>query len=70
MAVPPFDPDPESSRPHFRRLSELRDRLAQDLGQELPEISAGMGHDFAVAIEEGSTEVRLGTVAFGPREAA
>jgi pyridoxal phosphate enzyme (YggS family) len=70
MAVPPFDPDPERSRPHFRRLVELRDRLADGLGEELPQISAGMSHDFTVAIEEGATEVRLGTVLFGPREAA
>jgi len=70
MAVPPFDADPESSRPHFRRLRELRDRLADSLGRALPEISAGMSHDFTVAIEEGSTEVRLGTALFGPREAA
>lgn len=70
MAVPPFDPDPERSRPHFRRLRELRDRLAGALGRELPEISAGMSHDFEVAVEEGATEVRLGTALFGPREAA
>jgi len=70
MAVPPFDPDPERSRPHFRKLMELRDRIADGLGRALPEISAGMSHDFAVAIEEGSTEVRLGTALFGPREAA
>jgi pyridoxal phosphate enzyme (YggS family) len=70
MAVPPFDPEPERSRPHFRKLLELRDRLADGLGIALPEISAGMSHDFAVAIEEGSTEVRLGTALFGPREAA
>ena len=70
MAVPPFDPDPERSRPHFRKLVELRDRIADGLGLPLPEISAGMSHDFEVAIEEGSTEVRLGTALFGPREAA
>ena len=70
MAVPPFDPDPERSRPHFRELSQLRDRLADALGLPLPEISAGMSHDFTVAIEEGATEVRLGTVLFGSREAA
>jgi pyridoxal phosphate enzyme (YggS family) len=69
MAVPPFDSDPERSRPHFRRLFELRDRIADGLGCLLPEISAGMSHDFTVAVEEGSTEVRLGTVLFGPREA-
>jgi pyridoxal phosphate enzyme (YggS family) len=70
MAVPPFDPDPELARPWFRQLRELRDRIALEIGRDLPEISAGMSHDFAVAIEEGSTEVRLGTALFGPREAA
>ena len=70
MAVPPFDPDPERCRPYFRQLRELRDRLADSLRRELPEISAGMSHDFEVAVEEGATEVRLGTILFGPREAA
>lgn len=70
MAVPPFDPDPELARPWFRQLRQLRDRIAESLGRDLPEISAGMSHDFAVAVEEGSTEVRLGTALFGPREAA
>jgi pyridoxal phosphate enzyme (YggS family) len=70
MAVPPFDPDPELARPWFRQLRELRDRIVSSLGRDLPEISGGMSHDFSVAIEEGSTEVRLGTALFGPREAA
>ena len=70
MAVPPFDPDPERSRPYFLQLRELRDRLADLTHRELPEISAGMSHDFEVAVEEGATEVRLGTALFGPREAA
>lgn len=70
MAVPPFDEDPEMSRPHFRRLAALRERLAADFGRPLPELSMGMSHDFAVAVEEGSTEVRIGTALFGPREAA
>lgn len=70
MAVPPFDPEPERSRPWFQKLRQLRDRVALSLGRELPEISAGMSHDFAVAVEEGATEVRLGTALFGPREAA
>lgn len=70
MAVPPFDSDPERSRPFFRQLRELRDRIGGTLGRDLPEISAGMSHDFSVAVEEGSTEVRLGTTLFGPREAA
>jgi len=70
MAVPPFDPDPERSRPHFRRLRELQDRLRDRTGKDLPELSMGMSHDYEVAVEEGATEVRLGTALFGAREAA
>jgi uncharacterized pyridoxal phosphate-containing UPF0001 family protein len=70
MAVPPFDPDPERSRSHFRRLRELRDDLAQRFGRPFPELSMGMSHDYEVAVEEGATEVRLGTSLFGPRETA
>lgn len=69
MAVPPFDPDPETSRPHFRRVREIRDGLARRFGRPFPELSIGMSHDFEVAVEEGSTEVRIGTALFGPREA-
>ena len=69
MAVPPFDADPQAARPHFRRLRELRDRLANRFGQSFPELSMGMSHDFEVAIEEGSTEIRLGTALFGDRSA-
>ena len=70
MAVPPYDEDPEKSRPFFRRLVEIRDGLASRFLRRLPEISMGMSHDYAVAVEEGSTEVRIGTALFGPREAA
>ncbi len=70
MAVPPFDPDPDRSRPHFRALSEMAARLADRFGRSFSELSMGMSHDFEVAVEEGSTEVRLGTYLFGPREAA
>jgi pyridoxal phosphate enzyme (YggS family) len=70
MAVPPYDADTEKSRPHFRRLAEIRDRLAAEFRRPLPELSMGMSHDFAVAVEEGATEVRVGTALFGPREAA
>ena len=70
MAVPPYDPDPEKSRPFFRELRALRDRLAARFGRPFPELSMGMSHDFAVAVEEGSTEVRVGTALFGPREPA
>ena len=70
MSVPPLAEDPESARPHFRALSELRDRLSDRLGRAFPELSIGMSHDFEVAVEEGSTEVRIGTALFGPRETA
>ncbi len=69
MAVPPFTDDPEGARPHFRRLRALRDGLAKHglPGVSLTELSMGMSHDFEVAIEEGSTCVRLGTALFGTR---
>jgi pyridoxal phosphate enzyme (YggS family) len=69
MTVPPFTDDPEGARPYFRQLRELRERLA---GRKLPGVSLdvlsmGMSHDFEVAIEEGSTCVRIGTAIFGER---
>ena len=69
MTVPPFDSDPERARPFFRQLRETRDRLEKALGHPLPELSMGMSHDFEVAVEEGSTEVRVGTALFGERAA-
>ena len=71
MAVPPYSDDPERVRPYFRQLRELRDALSQRLGRPLPALSMGMSHDFEVAIEEGATEIRVGTALFGarPREA-
>ncbi len=67
MTVPPFAEDPEASRPYFRRLRELRDQLTAQTKLGLPELSMGMSHDFEVAIEEGSTCVRVGTAIFGAR---
>lgn len=67
MTVPPFDPDPEAVRPAFVALRELRDRLEQAGGCRLPRLSMGMSHDFEVAIEEGATEVRVGSAIFGAR---
>jgi pyridoxal phosphate enzyme (YggS family) len=69
MAVPPFTPHPEAARPYFRLLRDLRDAIA---ARRLPRIqmdalSLGMSHDFEVAIEEGSTCVRVGTAIFGER---
>jgi len=69
MTVPPYVEDPEDSRPYFRKLRELRDAIA---ARGLPRISMdvlsmGMSHDFEVAIEEGSSCVRIGTAIFGAR---
>jgi pyridoxal phosphate enzyme (YggS family) len=69
MCIPPFLEDAEQVRPYFRRLRELRDQLANRLRRPLPVLSMGMSHDFEVAIEEGATEVRVGTALFGPRPA-
>ena len=67
MCIPPLEEDPEKVRPYFRRLRELRDGVAAKLGRPLPVLSMGMSHDFEVAIEEGSTCVRVGTAVFGER---
>jgi len=67
MCIPPFIEYPEKVRPYFRRLRELRDNLARQLSRPLPVLSMGMSHDFDVAIEEGATEVRVGTAIFGAR---
>ena len=69
MTIPPFTDDPQGSRPYFRRLRQLRDQIAK---RKLPRIamdtlSMGMSHDFEVAIEDGSTCVRVGTAIFGER---
>ena len=66
MTVPPFTEDPEGARPYFRQLRELRDNIAKR-GISLDQLSMGMSHDFEVAIEEGSTCVRVGTAIFGER---
>ncbi|MBN1427673.1 MAG: YggS family pyridoxal phosphate-dependent enzyme [Anaerolineae bacterium] len=69
MAMPPFSPDPELSRPVFRRLRALRDFLHDRFPTlDCQQLSIGMSGDFEVAIEEGSTIVRLGTVLFGGRK--
>ncbi len=69
MTVPPFTEDPKGARPYFRQLRELRDAIAHKslLGLMMDELSMGMSHDFEVAIEEGSTCVRVGTAIFGAR---
>lgn len=67
MTIPPFTPDPEGARPFFRRLRESRDRWRESSGLRLDTLSMGMSGDFEVAVEEGATMVRLGTVLFGER---
>lgn len=69
MTLPPATDDPEGARPYFRRLKEIRDSLLKrglDPGM-LSELSMGMSHDFEVAVEEGSTMVRVGSAIFGDR---
>ena len=70
MAIPPFFDEMERVRPFFARLRNLRDALSKSLRRELPLLSMGMSHDFEIAIEEGATEVRVGTALFGERAAA
>ncbi len=72
MSVPPFSDDLEEARPFFRKLRELRDAIS---ARKLPAVgmdvlSMGMSHDFEVAIQEGSTCVRVGTAIFGERPKA
>jgi len=71
MILPPYDPDPDRSRPYFRRLREI---LAEMRGRHgalpLRHLSMGMTEDFEVAIEEGATHVRVGRALFGERRAA
>jgi len=68
MCIPPFLEDAEKVRPYFGELRVLRDDLERRLGKKLPVLSMGMSHDFEVAIEEGATEVRIGTAMFGTRD--
>lgn len=67
MAIPPFEENPEATRPHFIALRHLRDHLQTRSGRPLPALSMGMSHDFEIAIEEGSTLIRVGTAIFGGR---
>lgn len=64
MTMPPWNPDPETTRPFFRRLAGLA------RAHQLPKLSMGMSHDLEAAIEEGATHVRVGTALFGPRPKA
>jgi pyridoxal phosphate enzyme (YggS family) len=67
MTVPPWDDDPEQARAYFRELCRLRDRSLAAC-PTLTQLSMGMSNDFTVAIEEGSTCIRIGTALFGTRQ--
>ena len=71
MLLPPFEENPEQTRPYFRQLRELRDEVvASGVDRTmLQELSMGMSHDFETAIAEGATMVRVGTAIFGTRTA-
>lgn len=67
MTMAPYEAEPESTRPVFHELRRLRDELNREqvLGYEIKHLSMGMSNDFEVAIEEGATWIRLGTVLVG-----
>jgi len=68
MTMPPYDPEPEKSRPYFEKLRRLRDYLAGQFPQiNLSELSMGMSGDYQVAVQEGATIVRVGTAIVGQR---
>ncbi|MDD5483802.1 MAG: YggS family pyridoxal phosphate-dependent enzyme [Kiritimatiellae bacterium] len=68
MTIPPAVKDPELVRPFFKKLRTLRDQWRDQTGFALDELSMGMSHDFEIAVEEGATIVRLGTILFGQRK--
>lgn len=72
MTVPPYDENPEHSRPYFRRMRKLFEAIASRRlpGIQMEILSMGMSHDFEVAIEEGATCIRIGTALFGDRPPA
>ena len=72
MTMAPFFPQEkiEETRPFFRNLRELRDAMEVEFGAKFPRLSMGMSGDYPIAVEEGATWVRLGTVLFGERPKA
>jgi pyridoxal phosphate enzyme (YggS family) len=68
MSMPPYDPNPEKSRPYFRKLNNLRNYFAEQFPQATwSELSMGMSGDYQVGVQEGATIVRVGTAIVGPR---
>ena len=68
MTIPPLGEEPEASRKYFGQLRKLRDGLQTEFRLDLAQLSMGMTQDFAVAVEEGATLVRVGTAIFGERK--
>lgn len=69
MCIPPWVDSPEEARPWFARVRKLQEELEHEAGRTFPGLSMGMSNDYEVAIEEGSTIVRVGSAVFGPRKA-
>ena len=67
MTIPPYFDDFERVRPYFQKVRTLRDQVSAQIGTPLKVLSMGMSHDFEIAIEEGATEIRVGTALFGER---
>ncbi|MFW5976379.1 MAG: YggS family pyridoxal phosphate-dependent enzyme [Bacillota bacterium] len=67
MTLAPYFENPEKTRPYFKKLAKLKDKI-NNSGFNLTELSMGMSNDFEIAIEEGATIIRIGTALFGPRE--
>ena len=70
MTIPPLAEDAEASRQFFVKLRDLREQLQTDFHVDLAQLSRGMTQDFAIAVEEGATLVRVGTAIFGERSTA
>jgi hypothetical protein len=70
MGMPPFFPDPEKARIYFKQLAGIKEKIIQQKldGISMEQLSMGMSNDFKVAIEEGSTMIRVGTAIFGERD--
>lgn len=70
MTMAPYEAEPEQTRPVFRALRELRDELERrsEHPNTITQLSMGMSNDFEVAIEEGTTWIRLGTILVGKEE--
>ncbi|MEE9542967.1 MAG: YggS family pyridoxal phosphate-dependent enzyme [Thermodesulfobacteriota bacterium] len=70
MAIPPYNEDPEKTRPYFTTIRRVAERINKERipGVVLTELSMGMSHDFEIAIEEGATFIRIGTALFGERK--